>query len=161
LSRSNTVEIKSTLALEQAKELFKRYEEPVADRGINFKDQMHWPDQYVITWKDPLHFKLANWVYSYGIPGYYEKEFWEVEVSNESTHPVFILQKHPSQFKRKFLIFLALAVVSAGLWFSPFVPKAYIGLGWGVLFVIFFFRTFIFDDETTYCVRFLERHLVL
>ena len=162
MSKSNTVEITSNLDLANCKELLEEYEIPVIQRGILFQDNLQWPDQYVITWKDELHFKIANWVYPIGVSvtGYYdEKESWEVEISNDPVGPVFRLQKRPWNLKNKLLIFLGLALVSAVLWMSKMVPRTYVGSGWAVLFVVFFFRTFIFEDETTFCVRFLERRL--
>jgi hypothetical protein len=162
MSKSSIIEIKSNLDLEQCKELLNEYTDPVAARGIRFKDNMQWPDQYVVTWNDEFHFKIANWVYPMGVnaTGYYqEDEYWEVEISKDPARPVFMLQKHPSNIKKKSYIFLLLVAVSAVLKAGKLVPNTYLGLGWAVLFVVFFFRTFIFEDETTHCAMFLERRL--
>ncbi|HTC20578.1 MAG TPA: hypothetical protein VK859_07020 [bacterium] len=161
MSKPKIIEIKSNLDLERCKESLNEYETPVAERGINFKDNLQWPDQYVVTWSDESHFKIANWIYPLEVysEGYREDEYWEVEISNKTGGPVFMLQKHPGNLKNKLLILLGLALVSAVLWMGKLVPRIYIGSGWSVLFVIFFFRTFIFEDETTFCVRFLERLL--
>jgi hypothetical protein len=161
LSEPKIVEIKPSLNLEQCKDLLREYENPVGNRGIRFEDYMQWPDQYVVTWKDELRFKIANWVYPVTVysDGYREDEYWEVEISKNPGQPVFRLEKHPSNLKNKILVFFVLFVVSAVLIIGKLVPTAYVGLGWGALFIVFFFRIFIFDDETFYCVRFLEKLL--
>jgi hypothetical protein len=122
---------------------------------------MQWPDQYVVTWKDTGHFKIANWVcpVSLYFTGYREVEFWDVEISGNGPQSVLALHKHPAGLRNKVLIFVLLVLVCAVLWIEKWVPTAYLGLGWAALFVVFFFRTFIFDDETAYCVRFLEKLL--
>ena len=160
MAEPKIVEIKSSLDLEQCKDLLREYETPVVNRDIRFEDHMQWPDQYVISWKDGLHFKIANWVYPVGISnGYREDEYWEVEISKNPGQPVFRLEKHPSNLRNKILVFLVLFAVSAVSIIGKLVPTAYIGLGWGALLIVAFFRTFIFDDETFYCVRFLEKLL--
>lgn len=160
MGKARMVEIKSSLNLESCKESLQQYEEPVADRGIRFRDNMQWPDQYVVTWNDALHFKIANWVHLTGrAPIYYEEQSWEVEISEKPPQLVLMLQKPPGNLKRNILIFLSLVLVGAVLIMGKLVPLAYIWLGFGLLFVVFFFRTFIFEDETAYCVKFLERTL--
>ncbi len=161
MSKSNIIKITSSLDLEHCKESLNAYEAPVSDRGIRFKDNLQWPDQYVITWNGTLHFKIANWVHQMGAitAEYGEDESWEVEVSGDSTQPVLMLQKHPRNHKNKILVFLGLALASAVLILGNLVPKPYVVLGWVVVFIVFFFRTFIFEDETALCARFLERLL--
>ncbi len=161
MPRARIVEIKSSLSLEIGKEALKEFEIPVADRGIRFKDNMQWPDQYVVTWIDALHFKIANWVHPMGLSprDYGEDEFWEVEISGDAAQPVFRLQKHPVNFKNNILIFLVLVLASAVSIRGKLISEPFIVLGWSILFVVFFFRTFIFEDETTLCVRYLERLL--
>ncbi len=115
MPRARIVEIKSSLSLEIGKEALKEFEIPVADRGIRFKDNMQWPDQYVVTWIDALHFKIANWVHPMGLSprDYGEDEFWEVEISGDAAQPVFKASaKHPVNFKNNILI-------SSWYWFWP------------------------------------------
>jgi hypothetical protein len=160
MGKARTVEISSSLDLESCKELLQRYEEPVADRGIRFRDNLQWPDQYVVTWKDPLHFNIANWVHFPGTaPTYYEQQSWEVEISEKPPKLVLTLQRPPVNLKRNIIIFLSSVLVGVVLIIGKLVPLAYIGLGFGLLFLVAFSRTFIFEDETAYCVKFLDRIL--
>jgi hypothetical protein len=160
VAQANTVKIKTTVDREQCQATLKAYEILVAERGIRFKDNLQWPDQYVVTWKDPLHFKIANWVHRVGLPadGYTEQESWEVELSQDNK-TVLSLQKPQVDLKNILLVLLGLVLVSVVLIAGKWVPRVYVGLAWAGLFLIFFFRVFIFDDETTLCVRFLGRVL--